>query len=478
MAGRIIIAAVPLPPPPSVGFTPDSGYGSIGTPGWDGSFTVTNPSNPFGPTGPTLIAFDDWRNAVLGSVVAGAVPVAGSGVYANAVARGAAQIVNRPNRSGGGKSISVLNDEVAGSANGFGRGFMLDMGVTHGVYMFLAETSRGTGDYRNDEGNGGGYYKRTWLTGDIPSTGFGANAADLILPVFNEFSSSASLTSATWAAGTVTVTVSSSSDINLVPGYGSSWAGGIATCPSNASFITTPTNFSPSVPVTCTKISPTQFTFPLAANPGAAATNGTYWVPGSFQVNSPLMPSANINTRFGGNSTGSHGIPTSVWGITGDSNGIALLDPVGWNSWEQGSVGNSASPTTVGGIDYLAVYNAVNKRAVNATLNTNIWFSASDPNFAFWRYLHFTGLMQSFARHTYDRADFYLAAGYNAYCRFFIGDASTPANCTTIMPCTIDSWTAGSVTMKLRQGAFAIPSGNHLYWADASNNISHCGVFA
>jgi hypothetical protein len=188
------------------------------------------------------------------------------------------------------------------------------------------------------------------------------------------------------------------------------------------------------------------------------------------------MPCANVNTLITGNSWDAHGLPSTIYHL-GDENGIAKWDTENWNSHEMAYVADPNHPTTAPGICYDALYNAINRQAYSYTMGNKVLFSNSDPKFSYFDDFQFLGLLQCVGRQTIDRADVYIAVGPNCLKRFFIGDAAKLADCTTLMPCTIDSWSAGSVTMTLRQGAFASPSGNHLYWSDASNHIKHVGQF-
>ncbi len=194
--------------------------------------------------------------------------------------------------------------------------------------------------------------------------------------------------------------------------------------------------------------------------------------PGSYGSNTACT---SVNTLVTGNSWDAHGMPTTVYHF-GDDNGLGKWDTEHWNSHEMAYVGDPSHPTTAPGIYYDALYNAANRQAFAYTLNKPL-FSDTDPKFSYFADFQFLGLLQCVGKQTIDRADVYIAVGPNCLKRFFIGDAAKLADCTTLMPCTIDSWSAGSVTMTLRQGAFASPSGNHLYWSDAANHISHVGQF-
>jgi hypothetical protein len=214
-------------------------------------------------------------------------------------------------------------------------------------------------------------------------------------------------------------------------------------------------------------------------------------------------PSAAIYTTFVGNDSANPGAtsadqPFRSWIIANRSNGIGKWDSNGWNSLECAYLGDPVNPTRASGYQYMGLYNTPNKRAINASLKSGSWNDGSTT----WKYadpyplflpgnaahgpklpydrmngMQLVGLMQNIGTHTVDRADVYVSVGPNCMKRFFLGDAAALARCTTIMPCTIDSWSPGAVTMRLRQGAFPGIPGTYLYWSDLNNNISLAGQF-
>jgi hypothetical protein len=236
--------------------------------------------------------------------------------------------------------------------------------------------------------------------------------------------------------------------------------------------------------------------------------NNTYG--GGFNVVMPDFvqyddgkPSSAIYTVFGGNDSANPEVtdanqPFRTWVIANRPSGIGRWDTNGWNSLECAYVGDPVNPTGASGYQYMGLYNAPNKRAINASIRSGPWNDGSttrkyaepyplflpgnaahDPRLPYDRMngMQFVGLMGNIGRHTVDRADVYVAVGPNCMKRFFIGDADTLAKCTTIIPCTIDSWSAGAVTIRPRQGAFTAISGKYLYWSDLNNNISLAGQF-
>lgn len=162
----------------------------------------------------------------------------------------------------------------------------------------------------------------------------------------------------------------------------------------------------------------------------------------------------------------------------------AIWDPNNWNSAEMGCVGTDSAP----GLLMCAVYNPTTTRTGKSTgqfltqITSRTIFSnttGSSGTYDTMNTVSVPGLIQGFAVPTViDRADYYVAVGANCLNRFFIGDQPTIGACTTIMPCTINSWSANSVSIRLRRGAFSSPSGNYLYWSDSNNNISRAGRFA
>jgi hypothetical protein len=126
---------------------------------------------------------------------------------------------------------------------------------------------------------------------------------------------------------------------------------------------------------------------------------------------------------------------------------------------------------------YHALYNATNHQAINAQDKTRILFSAT-PHYGSFDMFSMSGLMQNIGVATVDRCDIYIAVGNNCYVRFFITDASTLAASTTMMPSTINSISAATASITLRKGAFTSPSGNWLWYSDASNTITRVGQFA
>lgn len=164
-----------------------------------------------------------------------------------------------------------------------------------------------------------------------------------------------------------------------------------------------------------------------------------------------------------------------------------VFDPNNWNSVETGYVGDPNNPTTAPGLMFVFTYNPQNKALIGqgrrgGSNNTLVLFNSAvgaNGSYASGNTLRMPGLVQGAPSSlVMYRADVYVAIGPHAFNRFFVGDASTAIQCETIMPCTIDSWSAGAVTMRPRQGAFTQLAGNYLYGSwDGANTIVPIGQF-
>jgi hypothetical protein len=71
---------------------------------------------------------------------------------------------------------------------------------------------------------------------------------------------------------------------------------------------------------------------------------------------------------------------------------------------------------------------------------------------------------------TFD--DFYFAVGPNCRARVEIGTHATYGDCTNLTICTVDSWSATSITATVRQGSFASEENAYLFVIDANGNVS------
>ena len=452
---------------PSI-FTPQAGFAGSGSNQPDGAFTLTNGSNPFG-SGPTLALFDDFRGRTAGTTLqTGDVPVAGNGLTWSQATGGSGSTAHyqRLGRSLLYPALSVLDNERAGTPNPFGRVARLYFGAEfQQMYLFYAETARGTWDFRNDEGGGGGYYKRDWLFDDESA---GASAYDCWLSTLLEQAvSNSTVSGITWAAGVATVTTTL--PIAMPAGYGPTWTTKI----SNAN----PSTYNSGVNVTATKTGASTFTYAIASDPGAYVGSATFQDPGALQDGSNPVPAATIATVIGGNSWSAHGLPNQVF-PAGDATGVSKTDNTGWNCIETGVVADVTNPSTAVGRLVCSMWNQPNKQAYAYNDNTHVLMGTASPYNSFNR-LQICGLMQNLGTHTVDRTDFYLALGPNCLARFLLGDAATLATCGTIVPCTPTSWSPGSVTMTLRQGAFTagLPGSAYLHFVDANNNPTLCGRF-
>lgn len=472
------------------GFTPDAGYSYSGSIGFDVSgFTIIKAGGGFGPIGPILALFDDLRGGVDGTLITARTPFMGStpAYYNGSGPPGGSKIIlRRTNRAGTGVAASILDNERAGGTV-FGRGATIDLGVgNQQVVVFYAETSRGTWDWMNDEGGGGGYFKQNWILntdGQYSDPYF-----DCVLPDFVESCSTATLNALSWSAGVATATVTAGiPGLGATPGY--QWTVSIAGV--------TPSGWNVSS-VLATSTGPNSFTFSLATNPGATTSmsGANYVVPGGSQagnVNPSGVPcTTSISYWVAGNNSvvpvtpaGNHS-PSLILG----GNGTRFYDQTNWNSHVMGYLADPVNPTTATGIIYDGVWNPANGQAVNY-LDTSRRLLDPTTNYTSFRWLQFVGLMQQIGTHTVDRCDFYVACGPNAAKMFFISDQSTLAASTSIMPFTIDQgsapvgqpaagWTDTAVSMTPRRGeAPAILAGRgwHLWYSDQAFNISHVGVF-
>lgn len=73
--------------------------------------------------------------------------------------------------------------------------------------------------------------------------------------------------------------------------------------------------------------------------------------------------------------------------------------------------------------------------------------------------------------------DFYAASGEGAQARVEIGDNPNYYSCTNLAICTVDSWSATSITATLRQGSFAAESSIYVFVVDADGNIDSDGPY-
>lgn len=190
--------------------------------------------------------------------------------------------------------------------------------------------------------------------------------------------------------------------------------------------------------------------------------------------------------QFGSNDSTSSGGPLPLW----DSGSGASYDNNNWTSIEYGYVADPNNPTTATGMMFHAEYCPRNSGRHGATstgaspngATTNVLFnsgSGSAGTYSVANSLAFPGLIEGApSTLVIDRADVYVAIGPNCLNRFFIGNSSAINTCTSLMPCTVNSWGASAVGIRLRQGAFSSLSGNYLYWSDNANNINRVGQFA
>lgn len=180
-----------------------------------------------------------------------------------------------------------------------------------------------------------------------------------------------------------------------------------------------------------------------------------------------------LGQQFGSNDNP----PFAPW----DSGGGASYDPNNWNSIEYGYIGDPVNPTTADGRMFHGEWNVRNGGRHGATNTSQVLFnsgSGSSGTYSVGNSLAFPGLIEGApSTLVIDRADAYIAIGSTAACRVMIGNASTIAACTSMMPCDITSWSAGAISFNLRQGAAASPSGNYVFWFDALNNGTPAGQF-
>jgi hypothetical protein len=310
-----------------------------------------------------------------------------------------------------------------------------------------------------------------WLLGD---GSYGATAWDAYPPVFIESSTGMNIASLTWSSangGTVAVRVSG--NFPGSPAIGTKFTAQVGNNPGIPLSPCVPSGYNGSFPGAIIT-GANSFTYPLATNPGAATKLGQTNAPGGYGTG---VPCSDINMVFAGNSwanNNGNGVGP-YWYFAVDSNGISKWDQSGWNSFEVAVFANVADPNTKPGLLACSLWNAPHKRAISVNKAQTIF--SKNASVQQFNTFQFMGLMQCIGTHTVDRANVYIAIGPNCLNRFFLGDASTLANCTKIMPCTIDSWSAGAVTIRPRQGAFTTISGTYLYWSDANNNISLAGQF-
>lgn len=178
------------------------------------------------------------------------------------------------------------------------------------------------------------------------------------------------------------------------------------------------------------------------------------------------------------------------------SGGGNYFDPNNWTSLETCWVGNASNPTGAAGILMAASYSPKNfsqtghGRRIQTDTSDIAFNSATGANgtYASGNSLFFPGLIEGVPPANtqgvgpsgvqIDRTDAYVAVGFNCLNRIILGDQSTILNCQNIMICDVTSWSAGSITMNLRQGPFANYHNVHMFWSDAANTITHAGYFA